>query len=121
MRADGADVIHLPRPGLVAVGAAGERTHGANIDAGAAFIAFEVIAVVGNNLGNRAAIGDSQRAHAHPLIAGAHTTVAENAAGTIEVHHRRPLLLVGVQLAFDEAALAGAVAEHHVLQLAFAA
>ena len=56
-----------------------------------------------------------------PFVAHAHAAVAQDAARRVEVHHRRPLLLVHVNLALGEAALARAVAEHHVLEFALAA
>ncbi len=45
MRADGGDVVHLPGARFVAIAAAGERAHGANIDAHAALLAIELVAV----------------------------------------------------------------------------
>ncbi len=42
VRADGGDVVHLPGAGLVAVGAGGERAHGAGVDAHAALLAVDV-------------------------------------------------------------------------------
>ena len=68
-----------------------------------------------------AAIDDAQRTHTHALIADANAAVAQDAARGIEKDYWRPLLLVDMQLLFHEAAFARAVAEHHVLQLAFAA
>ena len=56
MRADGADVLHFPGPRLIAIGAAGQRAHRADVDARAALVAFQVIVTIGNNLGNHAAI-----------------------------------------------------------------
>ena len=53
MRADGADVLHFPGPGLIAIRAAGERAHRADVDAGAAFVAFQMIVMVRNDLGDR--------------------------------------------------------------------
>ena len=96
MRADGADVVHLPGPRLITVNSAGERAHGANIDAGAALVAFQMIVMIGNDFGDHAAIGDAQRVHAHAFIADAHAAVAQNAARRVEEHHRRPLLFVDV-------------------------
>ena len=121
MRADGADVGHLPGARLVAVGAAGERAHGADVDAGAALVAFQVVAMVGRDFGDHSAVDHAERIHAHAFIADAHAAVAENAARRIEEHHRRKLLFGGVDLGFGVAALAGAVAEGHVLQFALAA
>ena len=119
--ANGADVVHFPRAGLVTVRAAGERAHGTDIDAGAAFVAVQMIAIVGGDLGNDSAIHDAQRADAHAFITHAHAAVAEDAARGVVKHHRRPLLLIHVQLGFGVAAFARAVAEDHVLQFALAA
>ena len=44
--ADGGDVIHLPGAGFVAIAAAGERAHGANVDAHAALFAVELLPAV---------------------------------------------------------------------------
>ena len=96
MRADGADVLHLPGPRLVAIGAAGQRADRADVDARAALVALQVIAEIGSDLGDDAAIDHAQRAHAHAFIADAHAAEAQNAARRIEEHHRRPLLLVDV-------------------------
>ena len=46
MRADGGDVVHLPRARLVAIGAGGERADRADIDAHAAFFAVEMVAFI---------------------------------------------------------------------------
>ena len=121
MRADGADVLHFPGPRLITINAAGERAHRTDVDAGAALVAFQMIVMVGNDLGDHAAVGHAQRLHAHAFIADPHAAVAQNAARRVEEHHRRPLLFVGVDLALDEAAFARSVAEHHVLQFALAA
>ena len=107
--------------GLIAINPAGQRAHRADVDAGAALVAFQMIVMIGHDLGDHAAIGDAQRVHAHAFIANPHAAIAENAARRVEKHHRRPLLFVGVNLALREPAFAGAVAEHHVLQLALAA
>src|SRR5258706_6695689 len=74
MRADGADVLHFPRPGLITVDPAGQRAHRADVDAGAALVAFEMIVMVRNNRRNHAAIRYAKRAHAHPFIADAHAS-----------------------------------------------
>ena len=49
MRADGADVVHFPGPRLVSIHPAGERAHGADVDAGSAFVAFQMIVMIGND------------------------------------------------------------------------
>ena len=121
VRADGADVGHLPGTRLVAVRAAGQRADGADIDAGAALVALQVIAYVGSDLADHAAIDHAQRAHAQRLIADAHAAETQNAARRIEVDHGGELLLRGMDFFFRVAALAGAVTEHHVLQFALAA
>src|SRR5258708_611415 len=119
--ADGADVLHLPGAGFVAIRAAGERAHWADIDAHAALVAIEVIEAVGLDLAVDAAIVDAQRANAHSLIADSNAAVAQDAAGLVIEHDRRPLFLVDVELLLEKAPLAAAVAERHVLQLALAA
>ena len=121
MRTNSADVIHFPRPGLVAIGSAGERAYGANVDAGPAFVALQMVVHVGDDVGDNAAVAHAQGIHAHAFIADADAAVAEDAAGRVEVHNRRPLLLRNMDLHFRKAAFAGAVAEDHVLQFALAA
>src|SRR5580693_3919773 len=121
VRADSADVLHLPRTRLVAITTTGQRADGANVDAGAAFIAFQMIVMVGKDFRNRAAVRHAQRAHTHAFVTYAHAAVAQDAARRIKKYHRRPLLLIDVLLPLGKAAFARAVAEHHVLQLALAA
>ena len=43
MRADGADVLHLPRPSLVTIGSRGQRADRANVDTHAALFALQMI------------------------------------------------------------------------------
>src|SRR5262249_40043791 len=121
VRADRADVLHLPRTRLVAVDAAGQRAHRADVDTGAALVAFQVIADVRRDLADHAAIDDAERAHAHAFIADAYAAEAENATRRIEKHHGGKLFFGSVDFFFGVPALARAVAEHHVLQLALAA
>ena len=45
--------VHLPRPRLIAVDAAGERADGADVDAGAALVAFQVVALVRRDFARR--------------------------------------------------------------------
>src|SRR5689334_16824348 len=120
VRADRPDVFHLPRPRLVAVGPAGQRAHGANVDTRAAFVAFQVIADIRRDLADHAAVNNAQRADAHALIADAHAAEAQNASRRIEIHHRRILLFRRVHFLLGVPALARAVAKHHVLQFALA-
>src|SRR5690242_8757436 len=119
--ADGADVLHLPGPGLIAVGAGGERAHRANVNAHAAFFALQVVGVVGHDELGGAAVGGAQRPHVHAFAANAHAAVAHDAARPVEVHHRRPLLLILMVLDVNELGFGGAVGEGHVLQFALAA
>ncbi len=121
MRADGADVLHLPGARLIPIRAAGERAHRANVDAHAAFVAFQMIEMVGLDHRHRAAIAHAQRLHAHALVADAHAAITQDAARLVVKHNRRPLLFVRMQLLLQEPALAHPVAEGHVLQFALAA
>ena len=101
MRADGGNVVHLPGPRLVAVAAAGERAHRANVDAHAALLAVELVAVVGDNDGVDAAIVDAERPDIHAFAAHADAAIAEDAARAIVEDGRRPLLLVAMMLGLD--------------------
>ena len=49
MRADGADVLHLPRPRLVAISAGGERADRADVDAHAALFALQMVFFIGRD------------------------------------------------------------------------
>src|ERR1700692_2535475 len=113
--ADGADVVHFPRPRLISISAAGERAHRADVDAHAALIALEMIFVIRRNLGIHAAVHATQRADSHALIANSHAAEAENATGRIVEDYRRPLLLIDMEFGLLIPAFAGAVAEDHVL------
>jgi len=121
VRADGGDVAHLPGTGLVSIAAAGERAHGAHVDAHAALLAVELVAEVGNDDGVGAAIPHAEGPDVHAFAAHARAAVAENAARAIVEDGRRPLLLVAMMLGLDVVAFAGAVLECHVLQFALAA
>src|SRR5437773_4561623 len=54
VRADRARVLHLPGPRLITIRAAGQRADRADVDAHAAFVALEVIFMVGRDLRKRA-------------------------------------------------------------------
>src|SRR5271165_539896 len=69
MGADGRDILHLPRPRLVAIRAARERANRAYVDTHAAFFTFEMIAGVGNDDGMRPAHADTEGLHIHAFIA----------------------------------------------------
>src|SRR5579862_4025475 len=61
VRADRADVVHLPRTCLVAIRARSQRPDGANVDAHSAFFAVEVIGFIRRNDRANAAVLDSER------------------------------------------------------------
>ena len=98
VRADGADVVHLPGARLIAVGALGQRADRTDVDALAALVAFQVVAVTRGDLGNDAAVGDAERADAHAFVAHADAAVAEDAARAVVEDDRGPLLFVDVVL-----------------------
>ncbi len=60
MRADGTHMLHLPGAGFVAISAAGKCANRTDIDAGAAFVALQMIASIRNNLRSCAAIANAQ-------------------------------------------------------------
>ncbi len=89
MRANRRHVIHLPRPRLVAIAAAGKRAHGANVDAHAALLAIELTGlavarnIVRHNHRADAAILHAERPHIHAFAAHADAAVTENAARAV--------------------------------------
>ena len=121
MRANRADVLHFPRPRLVAIRATGQRAHRADIDTRTALVALKMIPVRRRNFRRNATVHNPQRAHAHAFITDTHAAVAKNTTRPVVEHHRAPLFFRHVLLHFGEAALARAVLEHHVLQFALAA
>ena len=121
MGADRADVVHFPRTRFVTVRARGERADRADVDAHPALFAVQMIFLIGSDDRTDAAILDAQRPNIHAFAADAHAAVAKDAARTVEINHRRPLLLFLVVLGLHELRLGRAVGERHVLQFAFAA
>ena len=129
VRADRRDVIHLPGPGLVAIGTGGQRADRANIDTHAALFAVQARQVVrrklggnvGSNDGSGSAVLDAKCEHVHAFAAHAHAAVAKNAAWAIKEDDRGPLLLFAMVLGLGVEAFPGAVLVGHVLQLALAA
>ncbi len=121
VRADGRNVLHLPGARFIAVGAAGQGAHGADINAHPAFFALKVVLAVGDDDAVCAAHADPKRLHVHALIANAHAAEAEDAARGVVINELGPFLFGPVKLFFDEAAGIRAVAEDHVLQFALAA
>ncbi len=96
--ADGGDVVHLPGAGFVTIGARGERSHRADVNAHAALFAVQVIALVGGNGAGDAAVLYPERPHVHAFTAGAHAAVAEDTARPVEEYYRGPLLFLAVLL-----------------------
>src|SRR5437870_2014444 len=121
MRAGRIHVGHFPRARFVTISTGGKSTDGADIDEHPALFTFKVIFFVRSDDGDDAAILNTQRPYIHGLATNANAAVAQDAAGAIEVNHRRPLLLVTVVLGFHVLGLGSAVGERHVLQFAFAA
>ena len=76
---------------------------------------------VRSNNGGCAAVLYSKREDVHALAAHPDAAITQDAARTIEVNHRRPLLLVAVILRLGVEAVGSAVLEGHILQLALAA
>ena len=121
VRADRRNVLHLPRPRLVAIGSAGQRSDRADINAHSALFALQVILAVRDDHAVRPAQAHAQRFHVHAFVAHAHAPEAQDAARRVVIHQLRPLFFGPVNLFFHEPARVRAVAENHVLQLALAA
>src|SRR5581483_4161339 len=121
VRADGAYVLHLPRPRFITVRARGERADRADINAHAALFTLKVIFFIRSDNGTDAAILHAQRPHVHSFATDAHAAITQDAPRAIEEHHRRPLLLFLVVLGLHEFGLGSAVRERHVLQFTLAA
>src|SRR4029077_20970927 len=121
VRARCANVLHLPWPRLVAVRTRGQRAHRANIDAHPAFLALQVIFLVGSDDGTHAAILHAQGPDIHALAADSDAAVAQDATRPVEIHHWRPLLLFLVIFGLHVFGFGSAIGESHILQFAFAA
>jgi hypothetical protein len=121
VRAGIADVGHLPGSRQIAVGAARERAHRADIDASPAFLASEPARFVGQDDRRDSARADAERLDVHALVADAHTAETKDAARGIVINQGRKLFLGIVQFFFDETGVIEAVPEGHILQLALAA
>src|SRR5208337_1721581 len=121
VRANGVDVIHLPGTGLIAIRAGSKRTDRADVDAHAALFALEMVILIRRDDGTDTAILHAQSPNIHALAAHAHAPITKDAARSVEVDHRGPLLLFLVVLGLGEFGFECAVGECHVLQFAFAA
>src|SRR5437016_2273497 len=93
VRTDGADMLHLPGPRLIPVGPGSQCADRAYIDTHAALFALEMIFFIGCDDRTDAAVLHAQGPHVHAFAADAHAAITEDAAGAVEEHHRRPLLL----------------------------
>ena len=128
MGADGGYVVHLPGPRFIAVGAGGEGADGAGVDAHATLLAIEIGEVFRRKLrrnvwgddGRAATVLNAEGEDVHAFAAHADATIAEDAAGPVEVDDGGPLLLFAMVLGFGIEAVGGTVLEGHVLELAFA-
>ncbi len=121
VRADRANVIHLPRTRLVTIGSRSQSADRTNVDTHSAFFAVEMIFLIGSDDRANAAVLHAKRPNIHPFAADAHAAIAKDATRTVEIHHGRPLLFLFVVLGLHEFRLSRAVRERHVLQFAFAA
>src|SRR5208337_843338 len=119
--ADRPRIGHLPGPGVIAIGPAGERTHRAYINAHPALFAFQLLSAIGNNLAMRAAETDTVGVDVHSLIAYPDASEAEDAAWPIVIDKAGELLFLVVELGLHEAGLSGPVPEDGVLELTFSA
>src|SRR5271165_206065 len=120
MCANRADMLHLPGTSLITVSPGSESADRANVDAHAAFFALQMILFIGSDDRTGAAVLNTQRPNIHTFAADADAAVTQDASWTVEVDHRRPLLLVAVVLQLNELRFRGAVLESHVLQFALA-
>src|ERR1700693_3497797 len=121
MRADGADMLHLPGTRLIAIRPGSKRPHRANVDAHAALFALQMVSLIRRDDRTNAAVLHSQRPNVHALTADTHAAVTKDASWTIEEHHRRPLLLILMILGLHELRFGLPIGECHVLQFALAA
>src|ERR1019366_6213569 len=119
--ADGAHVLHLPGTRLVTISTRGERADRADVNAHAALFALQMILLVGRNNRAGTAVLNPPRPDIHAFAANPNAAIAQDATRTVEVHHRRPLLLVAMVLHVHELRFGRTVFEGHVLQFAFAA
>src|SRR5260221_2773 len=119
--AHGRNVFHFPGAGLVAISAAGERAHRADVNAHAALFAFEMIFAIGDDDAVGAPHTHAESFDVHAFIANTHAAEAENAARSVVINNFRPFFFGTMKFFFDETAGIGAVAENHVLQLALTA
>src|SRR5690348_4244410 len=119
--ADRAEILHLPRPRLVAVSPAGQRAYGADVNAHATFFAGKLAIVVRDDDGMYSARAHAERLDVHSFVADTHAAEAQDAARRVIINDRRPFLFGIVQLFLDEPAVVHAVSECHVLQFTLAA
>src|SRR5215470_17874771 len=102
MRASCADMLHFPRTSLISIGARCECTDRANINTHAAFFALEVILFIRRDNRAGVAVLYAECPNIHPLAAHAHAPITKDAPRAVEVHDRRPLLLLAMVLDLDK-------------------
>src|SRR5262249_30885965 len=91
-RAHGDVLAQVPRPRLEPVRQRGERADRADLDAIAALLALERLAVERRDLGPHAALMGGERVVAHDLVAVAHAAHADDAAIGFLLHDRAQVL-----------------------------
>src|ERR1035441_1250429 len=119
--ADGCNVIHLPRTRFIAIAAAGQRAHRADVYAHAAFFTVQLRVAIGCDDGTSTTVLHAKCPDIHTFAAYADAAVTKDTAGAVVEDCGRPLLLVTVLLGLFLKALARTVLEGHVLQFALAA
>src|SRR5882672_3411631 len=118
--AGGNSLRQLPRARLMAVGAIEQRAGGTNFNAVATLRTVEP-AAVGSNHGIGASSAGFDGVFAHPFVADARATFAENATLRIVGHDRGKIFLRIVVFLFDEALFQSTPIESDFLQLTLAA
>ena len=88
MCADGAHMLHLPWPGLIAVCARSQSADRTDVNAHAALFALQMIFLIGSNDRDHTPVLHTQSPDIHAFTADTHAPVAQNAAWPIEINHR---------------------------------
>src|ERR1035438_9953559 len=121
MCADRRGVLHLPWARLISVWAGSKCTDRADINAHSAFLALQMLVLVGHNQLRRVSVGDSQCPDIHSFSADSDAAVAHDAPRSVEVHNRRPLLLIAVIFYVHQPRLCRSVGVCGILKLALTA
>ena len=121
MCADRRGVLHLPWARLISVWAGSECTDRADINAHSAFLALQMLVLVGHNQLRRVSVGDSQCPDIHSFSAYSDAAVAHDAPRPVEVHNGGPLLLIAMILYVHQPRLCRSVSVCGILKFALAA